>query len=522
MESLKTKIITSFLLVITILFVFNVFFFISHFAMIKRYKDISNNMLSEYKLIELTGDLARACDTRAADAKQTEKINEYRAIRAEISLIFSRLNQTIINEKSQIAYLDLKKIINDLISDCDEGLSVLADEPGLAAADYFYVAQKQAILAQETATNLILHELEYVEELQKKINHTQLWLNLIGGAFWLLVIITCVIYSFRFSKKIIEPLVSLTDLAKKVESGDLSATVDQKLLHIFQGRGDLLQGNDEISSLANSFNTMLFSLRTNIEKLKEYNEKLIKARKQVASGELEISQLKELDRMKNEIMNIATHELKTPLVSIMGLSEVMMKTAKNLNPEQEKYLGVIHEESSKLAGLIKEMLKSIKNEHGKVEITKEKFNLSQTIAGLKTSLDALAKRSASRVTIEIMAKNIILESDQKKISEVIYNFVDNAVKYGSEKQNIRVILSQPDSKTAKVEVINEGPGISKERQKKLFLKFSQLEPSLSRSQDGMGLGLYICKQTIDSLGGQIGLISEPGHGANFYFTLPLA
>ena len=70
-------------------------------------------------------------------------------------------------------------------------------------------------------------------------------------------------------------------------------------------------------------------------------------------------------------------------------------------------------------------------------------------------------------------------------------------------------------------VTNEGPGIPKDKQKSLFLKFSQLEPSLSRSQEGMGLGLYICKQNIETLGGEIGVISEDGKGVTFFFTVPL-
>jgi len=97
----------------------------------------------------------------------------------------------------------------------------------------------------------------------------------------------------------------------------------------------------------------------------------------------------------------------------------------------------------------------------------------------------------------------------------------NAVKYGPPNQTIGVNLFLVDSKFVRIEVKGAGQGITKELQKKLFLKFSQLEPSLSRSQDGMGLGLYICKQNIENLGGQIGVESELNQGATFYFTLPL-
>ena len=152
---------------------------------------------------------------------------------------------------------------------------------------------------------------------------------------------------------------------------------------------------------------------------------------------------------------------------------------------------------------------------------KEKFNLVELVMSLETSLGMLTKRSDSKIKFNIAAKKINIESDKAKISQVIYNFVDNAVKYGAKNQTIEVNISLPNEKSVRVEVKGNGQGIVKDMQKKLFLKFSQLEPSLSRSQDGMGLGLYICKQNIDNLGGSIGVESEVNKGATFFFTLPL-
>jgi signal transduction histidine kinase len=167
------------------------------------------------------------------------------------------------------------------------------------------------------------------------------------------------------------------------------------------------------------------------------------------------------------------------------------------------------------------MLTTSRNEVGKMTINKEKFDLVNLISTFEASLNVLAKRTNSKIKIDFKVKELPIESDRTKISEVIYNFVDNAVKYGPEGQTIGINLSLTDDNYARIEVVGAGQGIPKEKQKKLFLKFSQLEPSLSRSQDGMGLGLYICKQNVESLGGQIGVISEVNQGATFYFTLPL-
>jgi len=234
-----------------------------------------------------------------------------------------------------------------------------------------------------------------------------------------------------------------------------------------------------------------------------------------------IGQLKELDKLKNEVLNIATHELKTPLVSIIGLSEVMKNNPQTIPTEYQNYISIINKEGSKLANLIKTMLTVNRNEVSKILVNKEKFDLISLIKSFKGSLDILVKKTDSKVVFSFDSDQLLMESDKAKISQVVYNLVDNAIKYGLPKQTITISSINLKNNYVRIEIKNEGKGIPKSIQKNLFLKFSQLEPSLSRSQDGMGLGLYICKQTIDALGGEIGVESEPNQGAKFYFTLPL-
>ncbi|MFA5109165.1 MAG: ATP-binding protein [Patescibacteria group bacterium] len=524
MESVKTKILSSFLIVIGILFIFNVVFFVAHSLIIKKYQDIAGNMISEYKLAQLSSDLIKAYASLTKPDEHEIILNEYQAIRREITDTLAKLDSAIISENSLAVYAEVKNDINEVISESDEGLALFLKGEVSLAETRIASAQQKNDSVREDSIKLVIEELKYTEKLQVQTDRIQLLTTLIGGLILLLISAGCIIYALAFSKKLISPLTSLTKVAKLIEAGDLNVSVDQNLLHVFQNRGDLLQGNDEISSLANSFNTMLFHLRNNIQKLQEYNEQLIKTRQQVTSGELKISQLKELDRMKNEIMNIATHELKTPLVSIVGLSDVMLQPNSSLSPDFKKYVSIIHDEGTKLTELIRRMLKTIKNESGqnsRLEVVKKKFNLSELVSSLGTPLNIMAKRTNSQVAVTVAVPGINIESDQEKISQVIYNFVDNAIKYGPNSQTIRVTLDKADDKFVKIEVSNDGPGIPEEKQKKLFLKFSQLEPSLSRSQDGIGLGLYICKQSVESLGGKIGVNSQPGKGVTFYFTLPL-
>jgi len=234
-----------------------------------------------------------------------------------------------------------------------------------------------------------------------------------------------------------------------------------------------------------------------------------------------INQLSEVNKLKDDFLNIATHELKTPLTTIIGLSEIMKEQNNSLNPEYQKYLNIINAEGHKLNHIIKRVLTVTRFESGREIIAKEKINLKELIFSFLPSLEVVTSKKDVKIAIDIKDENINLISDKEKISEVIYNFIDNAVKHSSAGQTITISVSRFSPKFAKIEVIDQGEGIAKKLQSKLFAKFSQLDSSLSRSQEGTGLGLYICKLIVEKLGGEIGVKSALGKGSSFFFTLPI-
>jgi len=234
-----------------------------------------------------------------------------------------------------------------------------------------------------------------------------------------------------------------------------------------------------------------------------------------------INGLNKINNLKDDFLNIAAHELKTPLTSIIGFSEIMKEQKLFCNPEQENYTNIIHEESSRLAGIVKRILMITRFESGREIIKFEPINLSNFISSFLIKLNIIANKEKSKVIANIEKENIIIKSDEEKISEVIYNFIDNALKYGSDEQVIVISVTKPNKRWVRIAVKNQGKGIPPEKLDQLFNKFSQLESSLVRSQEGTGLGLYICKIIIDSLGGKIGVESGPNKGSTFYFTLPI-
>lgn len=234
-----------------------------------------------------------------------------------------------------------------------------------------------------------------------------------------------------------------------------------------------------------------------------------------------IGELKELNNLKDEFLNIATHELKTPLTSIIGLSEILIGKLNALPSKYLEYLKIINLEGLRLAKIMRRMLDVSRYESGRMLVIKERFNLPEFIQSIHPSLLVLAKDKVFKYSIAPSAEGLLIDSDKQRISQVIYDLVDNAVKHADGARKITLSLRKKDNKEAVIEIIDDGQGIPPESHDKLFLKFYQLKPSLSRPQEGIGLGLYSCKLAVESLGGKIGVKSSLGKGSNFYFTLPL-
>lgn len=632
MQGIKKKLLTSFFAIITVILISEAFFIATDYLILSKYMALTDNMVSEYKLIDNTSLLLNSFDKRIKSPEDKTEIANFNLIYNETKSLLSKLKSSIVGNESKVIFIGVENNINDVFFEVEIGANSLANGDYLEAANRFNVAKKKNNFVQENVVNLLLKELGYAKNLQIEIDKVRLISQGIGVFLLIFIAGGCVWYAIAFSNKLISPLIRLTKLAKKIGEGNSNDSVD----------ADLLTGTDEVASLSNSFDVMVKTLRTSIKKLQEYNKKIkdsenslkveknklqqyldvagvivlifnadnnvslinkkgceilgvksseivgkdwvsnfVKRKNQIqtrsslifllgnvnpvdtlenvviakdkseknivwhfsilddgnsenkmilATGvdvteltkaKVTISQLKEVDNLKNEVLNIATHELKTPLISIVGLSEVMKNQPKTIPTEYQEYISIIHKEGTKLADLIKRMLTASRNEIGQSLVTKEKFDLVSLVTSLKTSLSMLTKRTNSQINFDMRVKELSITSDKEKISQVIYNFVDNAVKYGTTGQTIHLNLFLTDDKFVKIEVIGDGQGIQKEMQKKLFVKFSQLEPTLSRSQDGMGLGLYICKQNVENLGGQIGVESSPGKGATFYFTLPL-
>ncbi|MBP0905682.1 PAS domain-containing protein [Mariniflexile gromovii] len=267
----------------------------------------------------------------------------------------------------------------------------------------------------------------------------------------------------------------------------------------------------------------LVDLRT--EELNDGKEALLNLLEDLnlQSIELEKEKVKaqSADLMKSAFLATMSHELRTPMNSIIGFTGILLKEfAGPLNEEQKKQLSMVKASSEHLLRLINDVLDISKIEAGKLKVFHYPFNYLTTLEKTIDFLDPQASKKGLVLKTEISRMDITLNSDERRIEQVLLNLLSNAIKF-SNKGTIKVKVDVEDDMLV-TQVIDQGIGISKKNINKLFMPFIQLNGGLSRSHEGTGLGLAICKNLIEKLGGTIEVHSKVGEGSNFIFKLPIA
>jgi signal transduction histidine kinase len=335
-------------------------------------------------------------------------------------------------------------------------------------------------------------------------------------------------------KRMLNPIFALTEATSKVKNGNLDASVKQK-------------GNDELSILTERFNSMIVTMRDHIKRQNQLTKQLESANEE----------LKQKDRLKDEFINIAAHELRTPIQPILGLSEVIRSRrsgagSSKMNREGggEEFIDIIIRNAKRLQSLSENILDITKFETGTLKLNKEKFNINQKIRNVIN--DIKLKENVIQISFDDPKKDpILVEADSMRIYQVMSNLLTNAVNStkkrsmgGSDsnsnasiqcdcstitvsttiKKSIDNYEKKNDNNSINVnhddEVIisirDRGTGIDSDIQDKLFSKF------VTKSDAGSGLGLYISKGIIEAHRGRIyAENNSDGNGATFTFSLPV-
>lgn len=259
------------------------------------------------------------------------------------------------------------------------------------------------------------------------------------------------------------------------------------------------------------------SITTDISSLKEEVEKFAQTKK------TEIDLLKVRENYRKEFMGNVSHELKTPLFTVQGYILTLLDGAIKDKKVRKKYLTRASKAVDRLLYIIKDLDMITKLETGDLNLVKENFDMVEVTRNVQDLLEMKASKKDISIRLETkLEKPILVHADQERIQQVLTNLVVNAIKYGKNKGEIRIIIEELTKEKFIIRVKDNGIGIEKENIPRLFERFYRVDKSGSRKEGGSGLGLSIVKHIIEAHEEKIVVTSNFGVGSEFSFTLKKA
>jgi signal transduction histidine kinase/DNA-binding response OmpR family regulator len=321
---------------------------------------------------------------------------------------------------------------------------------------------------------------------------------------WLLVaIVLALVLGFLAAAWITRPVVELTRAAGRIAQGDFVTPVVVR--ERFAAK--------ELRALAHTFNEMARQLSgaytTLEEKVSQRTSELQAANQELARA----------NKLKSEFLANVSHELRTPLSAIIGFSQILLDGIDGpVNDDQLQDITQVNKSGQSLLALINQILDLSKIEAGKMELNLERVELPALISSVLDSISPLAQEKGLRIDTRFPAGLPAVEADAARLKQILINLLSNAVKF-TDRGHIEV-MAQPSGRMVRIAVKDTGIGISTEAQKLIFEEFVQGDGSSTRRHGGTGLGLSIARKLVEMHGGAITVVSEPGLGSTFTFTIP--
>ena len=293
---------------------------------------------------------------------------------------------------------------------------------------------------------------------------------------FLLAALAAAVVGFVFSGILARPLSGMIRAIQKMARGDFSARASEK-------------GSGEIRRLAETFNSMSEKIET-------------------------------LDITRNQFVANASHELKTPLASMKVLVESLIYQPDMDRGLRTEFLQDINREIDRLSAIVSDLLTLVRMDAGSVKLSREKLTLQDLVEENRHRLDPMARKRRQELVINIKDP-CELNADKGKMNQVIYNLMENAIKYTQEGGRIVVTLDRT-TRNAILSVKDNGPGIPQDAIPHIFDRFFRVDKARSRETGGTGLGLSIVRQMVLLHGGTIRVESQEGQGSDFIVELPVS
>jgi signal transduction histidine kinase len=300
-------------------------------------------------------------------------------------------------------------------------------------------------------------------------------------------VLLVLVFGLYLARAIARPIRSAADAATHMARGDLSARV-------------IPTGPAEVGDLTQAFNTMAESLQRSHLALEQQN-----------------ARLRESERLKSELVSIVSHEVRTPLTSVIGFTSLLL--SRDFDDEsRNRYLGIIDDEGRRLAALLEDFLEAQQLEEGRVRL---RYDSVDVAALLRSQTQAFTTQSdRHRLELRLPEEPLVVQADPGRLTQVVANLLSNSIKY-SPGGGLVDVRAQRDRHCLRVLVLDEGIGIPQDQQERIFTKFFRGDAAASGIA-GAGLGLAVSRAIVQAHGGRMGLTSVPGAGSTFWFEIPIA
>lgn len=300
--------------------------------------------------------------------------------------------------------------------------------------------------------------------------------NILYGSFFatIVILIFIIVIASYFTNKIVKPIKVLSGGAKEISEGNLDHEI-------------VLKTGDEFEALGGQFNNMIKVLKDN-------------------------------RKLRDEFVFIAAHELRTPVTAIRGYLSMVLEDTFGKVPEKIKEnLIIANKSNDRLVQLVQDLLEVARSEAGKMKIETKAVNIKERVNTVIKELKSLSLKKNIKINY-FCEKDFIVLADEYKLSEVLVNIIGNAIKYTVDNGSIDINHEIKDGFLI-TNIKDHGIGMSEKQMKKLFTKFYRVQTDVTAKIEGTGLGLFICKEIIERMNGEIWVESEEGKGSVFSFSL---